>query len=237
VGGNQEYHAVLVNDGTTPEGFVRICGRPSTAPPFAMMEREITCREYLEFLNAAPGGPELVPGATGTVTRWTRDEGGFRIPPEWRGDWPVIGVSWNAATAYAAWRTTAAAQRGDPWRFALPTLDEYRLAAGDILFEYPFGRRFRPRWIKSCYARPRAQPEPVLRFPVDESPFGVFDLAGSVREWLDAWFDESRGLRFVAGGSWADAAPGEFRVFAADGAAPGDALSTTGFRLVVRDAP
>ena len=44
-------------------------------------------------------------------------------------------------------------------------------------------------------------PEPVLGYPVDESPYGAFDLCGSVAEWLDSWWVEERRLRRFVGGS------------------------------------
>lgn len=233
-GGAPGYHAVLLPEHGTPPGFVHVCGRVQSVAPFFVMEREVICAEYLDFLNAAPGAASHAPRISSGGERWPRDGMVFRLPDGWRPDRPVLGVSWEDATAYAAWRSDEAAARGVPWRFGLPTLDEYRVAAGDILFEFPFGLRFRPRWTKSCYARPRATPEPVLSFPVDESPFGVFDLAGSAGEWLDAWFDEGRGLRSLAGGDWASADPREFRVWGAAGAPPTEAAANRGFRLVAR---
>ena len=41
----------------------------------------------------------------------------------------------------------------------------------------------------------RAQPEPVGTFPADESPYGVRDMMGTIREWTRSWYDERAGTR------------------------------------------
>ena len=79
---------------------------------------------------------------------------------------------------YAEWRTEREKERGGRFRYALPTFGQYLGAVGEGTRALAFGNRFRPKWVKSCFARPRATPEPVLRFPIDESVYGVFDMAG-----------------------------------------------------------
>jgi formylglycine-generating enzyme required for sulfatase activity len=74
-------------------------------------------------------------------------------------------------------------------------------------------------------------PEPILRYPIDESVHGVYDMAGGAREWLDGWFDEPKGLRTIAGGSWANAKPDRF-TFWGEGLLPDIASGVLGFRLV-----
>ncbi|MDB4937469.1 MAG: protein kinase, partial [Labilithrix sp.] len=50
---------------------------------------------------------------------------------------------------------------------------------------YPWGDRFDPTFCHMRDSRPYlAQPEPVGMFPADESPYGVRDTAGGVREWV-----------------------------------------------------
>jgi serine/threonine-protein kinase len=50
---------------------------------------------------------------------------------------------------------------------------------------YPWGDRFDPTFCKMRDSRPFAhQPEPVGSFPLDESPFGVHDGSGGMREWV-----------------------------------------------------
>jgi hypothetical protein len=229
----------LLPEGTTPPGFVAIYsgGEP---PRFFIMEREVTAGEYLEFLNDPATlkridesqEPILYPRHVGSPDQfWKRTETGYVLAGDWRHDWPVLGVSWNDATAYAAWRTERARRNGERIEYSLPNLYEWNVAGGGI--EYPFGTRFRAKWAKSCFSRPQAMPEPVLRFPIDESPLGVFDMCGSASEWLDEWWDEARNLRRIGGGSWGYGKPNRFHLYG-EGAGPHVASGTYGFRLIAR---
>ncbi len=235
----------LFPKGSTPAGFVRVPYRLHDGT-FLVMEREVTAGEYLEFLNDpetlaridAAKQPVLFPRSS-SGPWWPRDAAGrYTLPADVRPDCPTVGVSWEDAREYARWLTARARARGQRGEFVLPDFEERNLAGGDgIRRRYPFGNRFRPKWISSCFARPRANVEPVLRFPIDESPYGVFDLCGSAREWVDHWYDEARGLRRICGGSWAQADPDMFHFFG-HGFGPQVATGDTGFRLVLReDAP
>jgi formylglycine-generating enzyme required for sulfatase activity len=158
------------------------------------------------------------------------------VAGEIQADWPVLGVSWLDAEEYARWRTEEARAQGVPFEFALPTFDEWKVAGhgadGRI---YVFGMRFRPKWVKSNYSRPEPDPEPVLRYPVDESIFGAFDMSGSVMEWLDDWYREGEEYRRAAGGSWGQTNPGSaFLVEGGLGVRPASVWNMVGFRLVAR---
>jgi len=232
-------------EGTSPEGFVYVEGTGSSAEGsdrpsegrqparrgFWIMEREVTAAEYLEYLNA-PDGPE-------TGGAWPRGgDGRFRLPdgvPS--GDWPAFHVTFDEAVAYAAWRTRRSRAGGGRFVFALPTYEEWVIAGeGSADRSYPFGPYFWPRWVSSCFSRPEPAPEPVLSYPVDESPFGVFDLAGGAAEWLDAWWGGGRSTRRLGGASWAQARVDLFKVTGGTGAAPDAAGPEIGFRLVARPA-
>jgi len=149
-------------------------------------------------------------------------------------EWPALGVSWDDAREFAAWRTARAAANGRPDEsFALPTRDEWVAAAGFYAARvYAFGNRFSTKWVKCCFARTQASPEPVLSYPVDESPAGVFDTAGSAYEWVDWWFDEPRALRLMAGGSWGQTDARLFEIFGGIGGRETYSGGETGFRLV-----
>jgi hypothetical protein len=101
---------------------------------------------------------------------------------------------------------------------------------------FTYGSRLRPRWSHCCFSHQNANVGPVMEFPVDESPFGVFDLTGGSFEWLDAWYDEPRALRQLAGGSWAQARADSLRVQGGMGMAHDFSNGETGLRLVVRPA-
>jgi formylglycine-generating enzyme required for sulfatase activity len=235
-------HMQLFPRGSTPPGFVRV---PNVwrSGSYLMMEREVTSAEYLEFLNdsstlsraAEAKGAVLVPRSRDGPAWETDASGHFALPADWRPDWPIVGVSWQDARDYAIWLTGRWRREGRRGTFALPTAAEWRwVIAGST---YPFGNRFRPKWASSCFGRARPLQEPILRYPIDEARYGVFDMCGSAREWVDDWYDESRNLRRICGGSWAQGNVEAFHYYG-DGYAPTTATGDTGFRLVLReDAP
>jgi tRNA A-37 threonylcarbamoyl transferase component Bud32 len=218
--------------GSLPDGFVRIREEFRDRPDFLIMEREVTAGEYLEFLNAAPRDETLLPRSAGEPIQLPESDGRYTLLPGMRADWPAFGVTFDAARAYARWRSGR-----DGRTYDLPAYEEWIAAAtGGFGWHYPFGDSFRPKWVKSCYARPEAMMEPVLRYPIDESLAGVFDLAGGVREWVDSWYDEPRGLKRLCGGSWGQAIPDRFKVYG-EGHGPQSATGDFGFRLAIRGAP
>lgn len=233
----------LLPEGTSPPGFVAVAANDER---FWILDREVRTDEYLEFLNdpltrAEVDGaarPIRFPRYTHNENQggyWTRGEDGrWQLPAHWRPDWPALGVSYEDAVAYIAWyqqREEAAGRTR--FRYALPTMTDWNLACPSPSM-YCFGNHFRPQWVKSCFSRPRPCPEPVLSFPIDESPLGVFDMSGSAFEWLDSWFWEERRLRTYAAGSWAMANPLLFAYVRSQGATESSSWDTYGFRISAR---
>ena len=236
----------LAAEGTTPPEFRRL---PLEAGGYSMiLDREVTSAEYLEFLNdpatlariPAPDRPlRLVPRnrQDSVAGHWKRGADGlFSLGQGWLPDWPVLGVSCEDAFEYAAWRTARDRPLGGRGVYALPNLPEWLEAGGRDGRLWVCGHRMRPKWTKSCFSRRRAYPEPGLRFPRDESPMGVFDLAGSVAEWTDDLYDPAQGMKRVAGGCWAWGKMDWFQMWAGQGWPPALAGDETGFRLVLREA-
>ncbi len=103
---------------------------------------------------------------------WPISKLGERIYPEDREDYPAIGVSWEAANAYAAWKGKR-----------LPTEDEWEIAAtgGDGRL-YPWGNKFNPA---NCNTRESgyAGTVEVGSFRYGVSPVGCYDMSGNADEW------------------------------------------------------
>lgn len=239
----------------TPEGFVRAALWENTNPEsFWIMERELTLGEYLEFLNdptimaridASPL-PILYP-RSGSLMECDRERDGerrFIAGSERLPDEPVLAINWYDAMEYVRWRNQRDRASGalpNGMEYDLPTHQQWLAAWGcSGPNQYPWGMHFRAQWTSSNYAHQQPSPEPVMRFPIDESCVGVFDLAGSVSEWLNAWWIEERDQREIAGGSWGHGGgfnyADMFMLYGQNGQTASVTNGTVGFRLVMRSA-
>ncbi|MBK7403499.1 MAG: protein kinase [Phycisphaerales bacterium] len=247
LGRDQALHLTprLLPRGSTPDGWVYIPPAPGGATEgpagpdgFWAMEHEVTVGDYFAFLNQpeilaeldASGATRLHPFASEEVPALRAPDGSFAIPLNWRRDWPIFAISWDDASRYARWMSDH-----DPLgaSYTLPTLDEH-LRMTSVAARYVFGDEFRPKWVSSNFARPAPTLEPVESFPIDRSALGVFDLAGSVSEWLDHVWLESSGAKEHAGGAWGLGEEGYFANYGGNGLLPYQRNGVVGFRLVMR---
>jgi hypothetical protein len=212
---------------TLPEGKVRVSGwsQPLNGQNVELRDYfldrdEVTNAEFKEFVDA--GGyrqPNLWDPVVrdGAVVPWEEamalflDRTGRPGPSTWeagdypdgRGSFPVSGVSWYEAAAYARFR-------GEE----LPTLHHWRRASPQA--ELP--------WLL-----PVSNLDAPAPLAVGESGAvnysGTLDMLGNVREWTATASGEER---YVLGGSWADLAS----VATVDATAPPlDRSPSNGFRL------
>jgi serine/threonine-protein kinase len=206
----------------------------------------VTLGEYCEFLDAlAARGEdvkdhlpqqtdevyaELGPGGRYRPAARFFDQSDIRrrYPSGFERGCPVFAVNWHSAAAYVRWRSEV-----DGREYSLPPEDAWEKAArGTDGRFHAWGDAFDWTFAKGGLSRPeRSQPEPVGTFAADESPYGVRDLTGTIREWTSSWFDEKAGTRVVRGGSWNLTVERHFRAATRFGYAPGARVSTFGFRL------
>jgi formylglycine-generating enzyme required for sulfatase activity len=132
--------------------------------PFRLAETPVTNRQYALFLEAS----------------------NHQEPDYWRDrrfsdpEQPVVGVSWEDATAYCAWLATLS---GLP--VTLPSEAQWEYAArGTDGRRYPWGKQ-RPSKELACFDQngQEGRPDPVGSHPKGRGPFGTLDQAGNVWEW------------------------------------------------------
>jgi sulfatase modifying factor 1 len=92
--------------------------------------------------------------------------------PVGRDGYPVVDISWYEASEYA--------------RFVgkrLPTEEEWEKAArGPDGRRFPWGDTFNNHFVEMDGL------VPVMSFPDNASPYGVFDMAGNAAEWVEDWY-------------------------------------------------
>lgn len=158
------------------------------------VEAPVDCQRFLPTLVTNGEANWKLDEATREVTWWFDSSA-----REDRRRWPIFSVDYFAAEAYCAWRSSR-----DGRQYRLPRDDEWEKAARGVDGRrFPWGSRYDASFCQnSGSTEHKAQPGPVGQFVGDESPYGVRDLAGGVREWCSGWVNEKDQQRLVRGGSW-----------------------------------
>jgi len=197
----------LVPIDAVPDGMLHVKGglaefgteEPVELESFWIDRHEVTNAQFQEFVDA--GGytrrelwqhPFVLEGRElswdEAIDRF-RDSTGRTGPAAWElgaypegtSDYPVSGISWYEATAFAAF---AGKQ--------LPTIFHWYHAASQSVFSDIL--------VLSNLGGASSAAAPVGQFQ-GVGPFGTYDMAGNVREWA---FNENGDRREILGGAWKD---------------------------------
>jgi len=79
----------------------------------------------------------------------------------------------------------------------------------------------------------RLGPDPIGSFTLDESIYGVMDMAGNVSEWCNTFYDRQNNIRINRGAAWSYAESDYARCAARNGHSPSDVAGFRGFRMVI----
>jgi hypothetical protein len=201
--------------------------------PFFIQTYEVTFGEYEEFLKSLIADDRLSEARKHLPQDFDylnivgkQLKAHSSLTEVWR-KWPVRGVSWLDARAYAEWR----GQR-DGISYRLPTELEWEVAArGTDGRRYTWGEIFWPQAARlpQGYASGPKSNWDTRQF-TDESVFGVWDLTGSQAEWCADEFTGRFGEYVLRGNAWALQPVGLETGFRTSGA-PDYFHATTGFRL------
>lgn len=166
---------------------------------FAIDEVEVTNERYMAFVTTT--GHHNPPNPYGT---------GVLVSAKGVEQLPVVQTTWYDAKAYCSWA-----------KKRLPTEAEWEKAArGTDGRLFPWGNE--PATPKRANFDREWQDEhtlhPVGSLPAGDSPYGVRDMAGNAREWVQDWYDpeyyahapdrnppgpDKKGVvRSIRGGSW-----------------------------------
>ncbi len=211
--------------GEAPPGMLYVRGgsfRQGTAtavlPDFWIDKYEVTNREFKRFVDAGGYRDPKYWKESFDVVASLRDKTGQPGPATWelgtypqaQGDYPVSGVSWYEAAAYAEF----AGKR-------LPTFFHWRQAAGSALYG---------QVIASVANFSGKAAESVMTLK-DLGAYGTYGLAGNVKEWI---WNATEERRNVVGGAWNDP---PYMAFNREPRLPIDRHPTHGFRCVRDVAP
>ncbi len=164
---------------------------------YAINQYEVTQTHYNEFVKET--------GHRKPLSRYVTDVENFDHPNQ-----PAIYIGWEDAYTYCKWR----GQR-------LPTEAEWEKAArGPEAGTWPWMIKFAPGVANFIGIEDDGVVTmPVGHYEADKSPYGLYDMSGNAREWVQDWYEQDyykdgpaknpQGpdmgeMKVMRGGSWND---------------------------------
>jgi serine/threonine protein kinase/formylglycine-generating enzyme required for sulfatase activity len=198
--------------------------------PVFLQRRPVICSEYLAYLSElsrkdADASMARAPRETRLANHhWVREDDGTWVIPtaewiarapaavrkamaklmnstaDWEETWPILGVSWEDALHYAAWK-----RRREGFLFTLPLDPEWEKAGrGADGRSFPWGEDEEPAYANGGLSLEGTQrPVTVDRFPMDETPYGLRGFSGNASDpCLNNPDEMNKTYRMFRGGFW-----------------------------------
>ncbi len=225
--GSMERHGVDAGDGSVglEVGVDEIPRHTIKLKGFYIDKYEVTNSQYKKFVDAI--GQRIPDNPQHPYDPYIWKNGIYLSGLE---EYPVVLVSYEDAVAYCRWvgkrlptemewEKACRGKKGRKW----PWGDEFQVSRANIR-ELELGRS-----------------APVGGFPSDVSPYGIYDMAGNVREWTDSWYQPYPGttlkrelfgeeFKVIRGGSWLHMSVPESRCAGRGFALPETRHRSLGFR-------
>ncbi len=220
----------------------------TTVDSFEMEIYEVSLQQYVTFLNWL-GPNEHRTGCGGNpCIKTTQEEPNSLVNfdgetysirnPDFYANHPVTNVTWWGAREYC-----------QTLNRRLPTEAEWeRAARGPQNYIYPWGFEYNPQLARSSLSD-EVGTMPIDSFASGASPYGIFNMAGNVSEWVFDWYQvdyytqmannpepNPRGPaagteKVIRGGSW-DTIPLFLRAVHRMSQRPDEPIASIGFRCV-----
>jgi formylglycine-generating enzyme required for sulfatase activity len=195
---------------------------------------EVTNKQYRECVDksvcTAPTKTDV-----GTITGYYSDSK--------YDNFPVVNITWKQAVAYCQWKGKR-----------LPTEAEWEKAGRGLTgYLYPWGNESPDCNRANLSTCPDPAPKEVGIFPNGNSPYGIQNMAGNVREWVLDYFDKSyykdgtetdnpkgpsQGQdRVIKGSSFKTTGANAYKISRRDQAKDGASAEDLGFRCAISVYP
>jgi formylglycine-generating enzyme required for sulfatase activity len=150
--------------------------RPVFLNAYQIQQYEVTQAQYAEFVRATGHrSPLMKKGMMGESPMPNMER--FGNPNQ-----PVVRVSWDDAGAYCQWKG-----------MRLPTEAEWEKGArGEQPLSWPWGNDYQAGSGNFLGGEDGAVHTRVVgSYPQDRSPYGLYDMAGNAREWVQDGYEEA----------------------------------------------
>lgn len=135
---------------------------------YQINQYEVTQFDYAEFVKATRHRSPL--------SRYVKNIQSFNHPNQ-----PVVYVTWEDADGYCRWRGER-----------LPTEAEWEKAARGLQgATWPWPGELNPVFANFIGKEDKNNYTAIVgSYEKDKSPFGLYDMSGNVREWVQDWYEE-----------------------------------------------